>query len=91
MQAQQHKQNGNQHQNGTEKSVEKKLDGSILPLRTAPNPNEEIHGEKHHLPENVEQEEIEGEKNTHHPRIKEKEEREIPFRCLVDLPAYEDT
>ena len=60
-------QNGHQHQQGAEHGEQEELDGRIDPAgRVAPNPDEQVHGDEHHFPEDVEQEEVQGDEDADH-------------------------
>src|SRR5438132_8552262 len=79
-----------QHQNAAEKRVEKKLDGGIFASRPAPDADEEVHGQQHEFPENVEEEKIQGDEYAHHAGIQQEEERKVSFDRLVNSPGGED-
>ena len=60
-------QNGHQHQQGAEHGEQEELDGGVNPAgRIAPDPDEQVHGDEHHFPEDVEQEEIQGDEDADH-------------------------
>ena len=54
-----------QNQQRTQQGIEEKLDGCVLPARTTPQPDQEIHGQEHKLEEQEKQEEVEGDEAAH--------------------------
>src|SRR3990172_739582 len=65
---------GDQHQYASGHGEEEKLDGCIDPsLRIAPDSDEEIHGNEHDFPKDIEEDEIEGNQGADHSRFKKKE------------------
>ncbi len=65
---------GHQHQNASGHSVNEKLNGRIdPPPGITPYPNEKIHGDEHHLPKDIEQDEIQRDEGSHHSRLQKEE------------------
>src|SRR5207249_11709361 len=83
-------QESEQHQNAAEKRIKKKLDGRIFAPRPAPDADEEVHGQQHEFPENIEEEKIQGDEYAHHAGIKQEKERKVSFHGLVNSPGGED-
>jgi hypothetical protein len=67
------KQDGQQHQHRAEQGVEKKFDRRIKLARTAPDADQQVHGHQHGLPENKEQEEIQGHEDAQHAGLQHQE------------------
>ncbi len=60
-------QNGHQHQQRAEHGEQEELDGRIDPPgRVAPDADEQVHGDQHHFPEDVEEEEVQGGEHPDH-------------------------
>ena len=81
-------QNGYQHKNRTKQRVKKKFDGGIFALGTSPYTDEEIHGQEHHFPKDIEEKKVQREKNTYHTCVQKKEKRKIAFQRFINIPAY---
>jgi hypothetical protein len=73
-----------EQQDGAEERVEEELDRRVLPPRAAPHADQEVHRQEHHLPEDEEQEEIEGAEDAHHARVEHEEEREVALHAVRD-------
>ncbi len=80
-----------EHQDASHHREEEELDGRIDPVRAAPYPDEEVHGDQHQFPEDVEENEIQGAQGADHRRF-QKEEGDVIFLDLVldRLPGAED-
>ena len=73
------RQNAEQHEKAAGQRVQEKLDGRVFLTRAAPDSDEKIHGDKHHFPEHIEEEKIQGYESSHHAREQQKIQREIFF------------
>src|SRR5215813_406734 len=83
-------QHGDQHQYAAKHSVQKEFDCRIFTPRSAPDANEEVHGQQHQFPKDIEEKKIHGTEDAHHGRIEEKEQREIALYRAFDTPRSED-
>jgi hypothetical protein len=85
-------QNGDEHEHAADHGIDEKFDGGVDPaLGVAPDPDQQVHGNEHDFPEDVEKEKVEGHKNPDHPRFQEEEADHELFDLLLDiLPAGED-
>jgi hypothetical protein len=61
-----HVENGQQHQQRPGHGVEKELDRGIDAARATPNADEKIHGHQREFPEDVEEEQVLGQKDAEH-------------------------
>ena len=71
-----------EHQDASHHREKEELDGRIDPVRAAPYPDEEVHGDQHELPEDVEQNEVQGAQGADHRRFQQ-EEGDVIFLDLV--------
>ena len=62
---------GDQHEEGAHQRVEDELDGGVDAVGPAPDPDDEIHRDQHRLPEDVEEEEVEGHEDAEHARLEQ--------------------
>ena len=60
-------QHGDQDENAAKQRKKEELDGGIFAARTAPDADEKVHRQQHHLPKDVKEKEIQGQKRTQHP------------------------
>ena len=72
-----------QHDDRTDKRIEKELDRSVQAIGAAPDADDEIHRHQHHLPEDVEKEEIERRKDSKHPGLQEKQKDVVLLLSLA--------
>ena len=70
-----------------EERVEEELDRRILATRPSPDADEEVHRQQHHLPEHVEEKEVERHEHADHPGDEEQEEHVVGLDVLRDRPA----
>ena len=75
-------QHGDQDEDRAEEGVEQELDRRVLAVRAAPDGDQEVHRQQHHLEEHVEQEQVERDEDAHHARGQQQVEREYPLTCL---------
>src|SRR5207249_8011356 len=74
------------HEYRSGERVQEELDRGIFAPRSSPDPDEEVHREKHQLPEHVKEEEIERDEGSHHPCIQQEKQGEISLVVLIDFP-----
>ena len=80
-----------QHHHRAGQGVEEELDGGVEAPRAAPDPDEEVHRDEHHLPEHVEEEHVEGAEDAQHPRLQQQQEDVVRAHPLGDRgPRGED-
>ena len=65
-------------------SIEKELDRRVQLARTTPDPDQEVHGDQHDLPEDVEQDEVEGAEHTEHPGLEQEQEDVVLLLADID-------
>src|SRR5207244_13593466 len=80
-------QQGNQNEDAAEQGEQEELDGGILAARAAPHADEEIHRQQHHLPEDIEQEEVERQEGDDHDRLEDQEQHAVGAHTKIDAPA----
>src|SRR5262249_26933340 len=78
------RQDAKQHQNGAEKRIQEKLDGRVKFSRPSPNSDQEVHGDEHHFPEDVEQNKIQRHKNAEHSRLKDQHENVVLLHAILN-------
>ena len=85
-------QNGGQHEDAADHGVDEEFHGGVdAPLRVPPDPDQQVHGNQHHFPENVKKEKVKGDENPDHARLQEEEaDHELLDLVLDILPAGED-
>ena len=80
-----------EHQDRSGQGVKEELDGGIQPARSTPDADKEVHGDQHHFPEHIEEEEIQAAKDTQHAGLQQQEEDVVFLDPLVDgAPRTED-
>ncbi len=67
------KQDRKQHQHRTKQSVEEELDGGVKFTRTAPDADQQVHGNQHRFPEHKEEKEIERHEDAQHTGLQHQE------------------
>ena len=74
-------QDGQQHEHAAGQGVEEELDGRVLGpvLGLAPDADEQVHGHQADLPEDVEQDQVQGDKDAEHAHLQQEEEQEELF------------
>ena len=84
-------QDGQEHQDASHHGEEEKLDRRVDPPRAAPHPDEEVHRDEHELPEDVEEDEVEGAEGADQRRFEEEEGDVVLLDLRFDrLPGAED-
>ena len=73
-----------QHHHRAHERVEEELDRGVEPPRAAPDPDQEVHRDQHHLPEHVEQEHVERAEDTEHPGLEQEQEHVVAAHALAD-------
>ena len=77
-------QDGDQHQHAAEQRVEKELDRRIFTPWSAPDADQEVHRQQHDFPEDVEQEEVEGQKDADHASFQQQKQHTVGLHMLGD-------
>ena len=82
-------QDGHEHQDAAHHGVDEELDGGVdAPLGIAPDADQQVHGDEHDFPENIEQEKVQGYKDPDHPGFQEEDADHELFDLILDvLPA----
>ena len=78
---------GDQDEHAAEQRVQEELDGGVFAARPAPDADEEVHRQQHHFPEDVEEEEIQGQEGADHAGFQEQEQHAIAADIFLDVPA----
>ena len=77
--------NRHEHKQRAEERIDEELDGRIEPVLAAPDPDDEIHGDEHHFPHHVEEEEIERDEYTDHAGGHDQQQRIEAIFALRDV------
>src|SRR2546421_1280505 len=80
-----------QHEQATHGGIQHELDGRVYSSFTAPASNQEIGGNQHQLPENIEQEEIRGEEHTDNAAFQKQHKGHIVLDLLLDVERRSNT
>ena len=70
-------QNGHQHQETADHGVEQKFERGINPPFATPDPYQEVHGNQHDFPEDIEEKDINRDKGPDHAGFQDKKEKQI--------------
>ena len=62
-----------EHQQRPDERVQDELDRRVDAVRAAPDPDDQVHRDEHDLPEDVEEERVEGEEHAQHPDLEDQE------------------
>jgi len=85
------RQNREKHDDRSGEGVQEKLDGGVEATIAAPDADQEVHGNEHHFPENVKEEEIQGNENADHAGLQQEKKNVIFLGALVNrAPRRED-
>src|SRR5919106_143773 len=84
------RQNGDKHEQRTDKGEKKEFEGCVCAPSVPPDPDEEVHRNQRRLPEQIEQEHVEGGKNADHPGLESQQEDEEWFDFVLDIPRCKD-
>jgi hypothetical protein len=80
-----------EHEEGADERVEDELDRRVDAVRSAPDPDDQVHRDEDDLPEDVEQEEVEGEEHADHADLEDEEGDHVLLDPRLDrLEARED-
>ena len=79
-----HRENPQKHDDASDKGKQEELDGGVQPVRTPPDADKEIHRHQHHFPEHEEEQEVQGNERTDHPRLQQQKEH------IVFLDPFSD-
>ena len=71
--------------------VNDEFHGRVLAALPAPEADEEVHRHEHQFVEDVEEEEIEGEKRPGHAGLEKQEQRQEAARAIFDFPTRDDS
>ena len=78
-------QDGNEHQQASHHGEEDKLQSGIDAARPSPDSDQKIHRKEHRLPEDVEKEQVEGDKDAEYSCLEEEHENQILFDPSFDV------
>src|SRR5438094_5401169 len=85
------RQNGEQHDYRTRQGVQEKFDGGVETAVASPDADEEVHGNKHHFPENVKEEKVERGEHADHAGLQEQQQNVVFLGARVDgAPGRKD-
>src|SRR5688572_14984518 len=84
------RQNGHQHQDAADHREEHEFHRCINAPFASPYADQEVHGNQHHFPEQVEQEEVQCGENTNHAGFEQQHEEEVLLRPVADGPRSEE-
>ncbi len=80
-----------QHEHAADEGVQKELDRGVKPVGAAPDADQEIHRDQHGLPEDVEEEKVEGREHADHCGLEDQHgDHELPHPVLDSLPGHHD-
>ncbi len=77
---------GHEHQQRPDERVQDELDRGVDPVGAAPDPDDQVHRDEHDLPEDVEQEGVEGEEHADHPDLEDEERDHVFLDPDLDRP-----
>src|SRR5688572_17749224 len=75
---------GNQHEQGTHQCIEEELHCCVNSIIPTPNPDEEVHGNQHRFPENIEKENIKSDKSSEHSCLQHQKHKIIFSKARFD-------
>ena len=86
-----HDHDGHQHEERAGHGVDEELDGGVEPVGASPDPDDEVHRDQHHLEEDVEDEQVEGDEDPDQPGQQGEhqgvERALLPLDLAASLPA----
>ena len=86
-----HRHDGEQHQHRSQQRIKKELEARIDPARTAPDANDQEHGNEAAFEKKIEHDEIERGKGAHHQRLQHQKGNHVFLHAVLDgLPARYD-
>ena len=77
-------QDRHQHQQRPDQGVQDELDRGVDPVRAAPDPDDQVHRDEDDLPEDVEQEQVEGHEHADQPDLEDEERDHVLLDPLLD-------
>ena len=80
-----------QHQQRADHREQEELDGGVDPARPAPDPDDEVHRDQHHLPEHVELEEVQRDEGAEHARLEEEHEEDVAPSRTSSTSFHDET
>ncbi len=79
-------QDGHQHEQRADERVEDELDRGVDAVGAAPDADDEVHRHQHDFPEDVEQEEVQGQEDAQHAHFEDEEGDHVLLHPLLDGP-----
>ena len=76
--------NGNKHEQAAEEGIEEELDRGVDSARPSPDTDDEVHGDEHGFPENVEKEQVQGNKGAQHSGLEQQQADVVGLHALLD-------
>ena len=73
-----------EHQQRADERVEDELDRRVDPVRAAPDPDDQVHRDEDDLPEDVEEEQVEGDEDADHPDLEDQERDHVLLDPVLD-------
>jgi hypothetical protein len=82
---------GDQHEHGTGHGIDEELHGRVDLLFPPPDADDEVHGDEHDFPEDVEKKQVERDEGTEHPHLKQQQADHVFLHPLLHRrPGGED-
>jgi hypothetical protein len=81
---------GHQHEQPAEQGVEEELDRGVDTLLPAPGADQEVGGDQHGLPEDVEQEQVEGDEHAEHGGLERQQGGDVAAGAVGHAPGADD-
>jgi len=86
-----HNYQADEEKDASRHGVDNELEGGVAAVGAAPDPDDEEHGDEHRLPEDIEQNGVEGGKDAENPRFQDKKGDEVGlFLALDPVPGHQD-
>ncbi len=74
-----------EHEHRAGQGVEEELDGRVLLFRPPPDADEEVHGHQGDLPEDIEQDQVQGDEHAEHADLEDQEPEEVLLDPVDDV------
>ena len=85
------RQDRQQHDHRSGQRIQEKLDGCVQAPVAPPHADQEVHRDKHHFPEHIKEEKIQGNENADHPGLQQEQQNVILLGPLMNrAPRRED-
>ena len=78
-------QDADQHEQAAEHGEDEELHGRVDPARPAPDADHQVHRDQHHLPDDVEEEEVQCEEGAEHPGLQRQHVEDVLLHAAADL------